>query len=1171
MNSIVQPPGVALDRLSDEQKRSLLAKLLQDARRTPTLSVTQERIWQLDQVAPGNPVYNFQSALELRGALDPAVLTQALARIVQRHDTLRTSYASAQGQPRLQVLPTLAVSAEHLDWRGEPADQHAARLQATATQAARTGFKLARPPLFRLQCIRLEDECHVLVLTMHHIVSDLISLDLFFNELGQHFAALAAGEGAAPAPLAWTYLDHARAQQAQRTALLQGPAAAFWREHLQEVSELVWHSDFPRPARPDGQAATVHVDLPAPTVQAVEALARSHRVTPFVVLLSAWYVLQWAASGSDDQVVCVPSAGRDRIELQPMIGMFSSPLPMRVDLSGQPDVAGLLRRVNATVLGVAEHAALPFADIVDLAQHGSGKAPALRTMFSFVSRMKTPEFPGLRVQRVGTDRGMSDFDLFLTLYPDHGGWHGVFEYSTALFGAGTAQGWARAYADIVQALTAEPAATLPDLAARVPVPQPLQIAVAATFTAELLEDAATFWQQELRWPTRLVFAPYNQVFQALLDPASELHRPGTTLNVLLVRPEDWIRYCNGSAQRRETLAKATADFITAVRQARLRAPLALYLCPAGAGTPDADAVAIAEERIRAELAGVSGVTVLDAAQALSRYAVVDVFDSAADSAGHIPFTHAWFAAMSTELVRRAASLKRPPFKVLALDCDNTLWRGVVGEDGAQGVTVSEPLRALQAFAAAQADAGMLLCLVSKNEPEDVFRVFDENTGMLLRRDQIVAHRINWLPKSANLRTLAAELQLGLDSFVFIDDNPVECAEVRAACPEVLTLCLPADVSTIPGFLQHVWAFDRAHVSAEDRQRAQSYLQNRQREALRQEVSTFNDFLAKLALQVDLTPVTEAGMARLAQLSQRTNQFNNSGRRYDEPGLRDALAQGQQALTVSVRDRFGDYGLVGAMVCEVQGSVLRADSFMLSCRVLGRGVEHRMLAELGRIALGHGAAEVHVVFKELPRNQPFRRFLASLAGRYSDARDAYLISAEAALAATFDPQSLEAGTVQDGAAPGSTASDVQLARVTALAGTAATLHSAEAILARIEQGRPKVRGTVSGLPPQGATEQAIADIWHDVLHIDALGREDNFFEVGGNSLRLVQVNTRLMEHLKREIPVTTLFQYPTIASLAQHLDHADQDADHREQTQARANQARQKLAQRMQRLGSARRV
>ena len=169
----------------------------------------------------------------------------------------------------------------------------------------------------------------------------------------------------------------------------------------------------------------------------------------------------------------------------------------------------------------------------------------------------------------------------------------------------------------------------------------------------------------------------------------------------------------------------------------------------------------------------------------------------------------------------------PPYKVIVLDCDNTLWKGVVGEEGVAGIAIPPAWRQLQQFMVELSGKGFLLCLCSKNAESDVLDVFEQRRDMILKRDHLVSWRINWQPKSENIRSLAQELNLGLDSFIFLDDNPVECAEVRAGCPEVLTLRLPIEGDMV-GFLERVWAFDRLNVTSEDQQRTAMYKQEIER-------------------------------------------------------------------------------------------------------------------------------------------------------------------------------------------------------------------------------------------------------------------------------------------------------------------------------------------------------
>ena len=325
--------------------------------------------------------------------------------------------------------------------------------------------------------------------------------------------------------------------------------------------------------------------------------------------------------------------------------------------------------------------------------------------------------------------------------------------------------------------------------------------------------------------------------------------------------------------------------------------------------------------------------------------------------------------------------------MLVLDCDQTLWKGVSAEDGVSDVLVDAPRRAIQEFALRQRAAGVLVCLCSKNVEEDVYAVVDRHPDMLLRREHVTAARINWEPKSANLRALAKQLNLGLDSFVFLDDSAVECAEVRARAPEVLTLTLPEDASSIASFLDHIWAFEGSARTREDAKRADFYRQEVERGALRQSATSFGDFIAGLGLEVKLSPPAPEQVARVAQLTQRTNQFNNTTIRRKEQEVKQLVASlDERCIAVDVRDRFGDYGLVGAVICSTRDEALVAESLVMSCRALGRGVEHRLIADLGERATARNLRNVEIPYAPAPKNQPVLRFLQSLRADVEDRPD-----------------------------------------------------------------------------------------------------------------------------------------------------------------------------------------
>ena len=665
-------------------------------------------------------------------------------------------------------------------------------------------------------------------------------------------------------------------------------------------------------------------------------------------------------------------------------------------------------------------------------------------------------------------------------------------------------------------------------------PAPL-VAVSATFTAELIEAPLRFWVDELGWDYRIRFAPYNQVFQQLLDPQSLLARNRGGVNLVLVRFEDWSRFGRGGP---EVLEANTAQLIAALRQAAasLHSPTLVALCPASPELlADPEGAALArrmEAALERAIAALAGVYWISPAELIELYPSPNYYDPHADELGHIPYTPAFFAALGALAARKIHALRLPPYKVIVLDCDETLWSGVCGEDFPEGVSLDPPRRFLQEFMRRQRESGMLLCLASKNNDEDVAETFRLHPEMPLRLEDFVARRIGWEPKSASLASLAGELKLGLDSFIFVDDNPTECAELEAHCPQALALALPAEPGKIPAFLRHVWAFDRLRVTREDSERSALYAQETERGRLEKKSASFEEFLHALELEIRMAPVTAEQLPRVAQLTQRTNQMNFTCIRRSEAELRALLAQGlTECVAVEVSDRFGGYGLVGAMIFEAAGDALSIDTFLLSCRALGRGVEHRMLAALGTIAQERGLAAVEARFTPFPRNRPALALLESAAGETGGT----LFRLPAARLAQF-------GYRPDGAKPAAALSQplaaaparrepVDYVRI------ATELATVDALLER-QAARIPVRPAPAALPvaPRTELEKRLAAIWAELLGLPTVGVEDNFFELGGHSLLAVQLLSRVRQTFQADLSLEVVYSGPfTVAELAKAID------------------------------------
>lgn len=337
--------------------------------------------------------------------------------------------------------------------------------------------------------------------------------------------------------------------------------------------------------------------------------------------------------------------------------------------------------------------------------------------------------------------------------------------------------------------------------------------------------------------------------------------------------------------------------------------------------------------------------------------------------------------LAREWLRFLCPLSGRVCKALAVDLDNTLWGGVAGEDGPGGIKLEEnyPGAAYRAVQRAMLDLhrrGILLAICSKNNPADAMEIIDRHEGMLLRREHFATMRINWADKAQNLREIAHELNIGIDSIAFLDDNPAERDWVRRQAPQVTVIELPADPMGYAGAIRGSPVFERLEISGEDRQRGAYVAGQRKRQELRESVGTLEDFYRSLEMRVQVDALTDATLTRAAQLTQKTNQFNLTTRRYTEQQLSGMTAPEWAIFTVKAEDRFGSNGIVGLGILKFENDAAAVETFLLSCRVIGRTIETAFLAALAKFAHDRGAARLTGWYIPTPKNQPARDFYAS---------------------------------------------------------------------------------------------------------------------------------------------------------------------------------------------------
>lgn len=353
----------------------------------------------------------------------------------------------------------------------------------------------------------------------------------------------------------------------------------------------------------------------------------------------------------------------------------------------------------------------------------------------------------------------------------------------------------------------------------------------------------------------------------------------------------------------------------------------------------------------------------------------------------VPFSQQYLPVHADWVCRVLAAARGASRKCLVLDLDNTLWSGVIGDDGVEGILVGdgdatgEAHLDLQRLALALRDRGVVLAVCSKNDDAIARRAFREHPGMLMREEHFAVFQANWQDKASNLKAIAAGLELGLDALVFVDDNPVERGLIRAALPEVAVPELPEDPALYAAALSAAGYFEAVSFSAEDSLRAAAYGENARRLALRETATDLDDYLRSLQMRIRFTRFDVPSRSRIAQLVNKSNQFNLTTRRYTEAQVAQLEADPAcETLQVRLADAFGDNGMISVVICRRESDTWDIDTWLMSCRVLGRKVEHAVLAALVERGLRCGVRRLVGAYIPSGRNTLVEKHYPSLGFR-----------------------------------------------------------------------------------------------------------------------------------------------------------------------------------------------
>lgn len=509
--------------------------------------------------------------------------------------------------------------------------------------------------------------------------------------------------------------------------------------------------------------------------------------------------------------------------------------------------------------------------------------------------------------------------------------------------------------------------------------RPVRLGIASTFTAEFLRPYLLVEGARRGLLVRPYFGPFGQLEQELLDPASALLASTPDAVVIAVRIEDLAPAMSDQAMRMDRAAIATVvqdvlsrleSLVTGFRR-HSGAPLFVFnfvearrlslgLASTLHDPSPSDVIGQLNAALAALARHVPGVFVVDAARVALEVGLDRWVDARLEFMARMPYSADAARALAHRLARSVRAALVPACKCLVLDLDNTLWGGVLGEDLIGGIKLGREypgnvFREFHRQILALRDRGVLLAIASKNDEADARDALERHPDALLRPDHFAAMQIHWHDKAISLRAIARDLNIGTDALVFFDDNPVEREWVRSQLPEVCVVDVPESPLGYADALDASGAFDQLQVVGEDARRAVMYSEETKRELLRQRTPDVAEFLRELGTEVTVGLVGPDDLPRVVQLLGKTNQFNLTTRRHGAGEVQGLIDSGAIALWLRASDRYGDHGLVGAAITVPEdGERWRIDVLLMSCRILGRGIEQAFFASLvGAVQRRHG--------------------------------------------------------------------------------------------------------------------------------------------------------------------------------------------------------------------------
>ena len=1077
------------------------------------LSFAQQRLWFLDQLEPDNVAYNMPAAMRLRGQLNLAALTQALNEVVQRHETLRTRFVKREDQPVQVIAPHTEIRIPFVSLRGVAAAERETEVGCLAAEEAHRPFSLAEGPLLRVCLLQLDENEHVLLLTMHHIISDGRSVDVLAQEVAAFYEAYSTRQPPALPQLPIQYADYVVWQQEWLQGETLASQISYWRDQLAGIPVLEIPTDRARPAVQTYRGAKHEFMLEQELSGQLKTHSRNEGVTLFMTLLAAFALLLKRYSGQEEIVVGTVTAGRNQIEVENLIGLFVNTLALRVDLSGEPSCKQLLGRVREMCLGAYAHQDAPFEKLVEQLQpeRDTGRHPLFQVMM--VLQNGTPqaiELAGLKLSPVSTSSGIAKFDMTLYIEEQDESLKGTLEYNTDLFYETTVTRMVEQWKLILEGMVT----SLEQSIERLP----------------MLTEAEC-QRLLVQWNATKAEYPENKCLHELLE--AQVERTPDASALIFADERVTYRELNSRANR-------VARYL---RKLGVRAEIPVGICM---------------ERSIEMVIGLLGIL-----KAGGAYLPLDSEYPPERLAFMLDDSDASFVLTQQRLVTRLP--KRVP-KVVCLDAD---WEEIERESSAD-------LHSLESVA--EQPAYIMYTSGSTGQPKGI-------AG--LHRGTV--NRFCWMwaiyPFEAG-EVCCQKTNLSFGDSVWEILGPLLQGVASVIIPDRIVRDPPRLIETLA--LHHVTRIVTVPSLLRTLLDSRPELLSRLKE-LKYWVTSGEALSAELArrFQKSLPWTRLINLYGSSELSADASCYEIEDCDWETSVPIGKPIWNMQIYVLDKRGQVVPIGVIGEVHVSGEGLArgywrrpdLTAEKFVPNPFSETAGARLYKTGDLGRYRMDgnieyQGRIDHQVKLRgyriELGEVEAALREHSAISEAVVLAREdeegerrlmAYFVAPEVRAPSANSLRNFLREKLPAYMIPAS------FFRLEALPLTPNGKLDRQALFRRNDSSSQLEE---IHLAPRGRLEQIIAGIWQEILRVEKVGRHSNFFDLGGHSLILIKVQSKLQAAFAADIELIELFQYPTVASLAKHLSRQKDDGSSIQQNTNYA-EIRQELIQRRRESGNRRRA